>query len=130
MTDETGAKLSLKEASELIGIPKPTLSRHRKQGRFSAEMIDRVYYVEPAELARAYPKEWRLSQSDASKRDEVTSSETPSDTEKDSKIASLTALLEAKDEHLSDLREQLRLANNRLEDHTPKRRGLFARIFS
>jgi hypothetical protein len=129
MVLDTGAALSLTDAAELIGIPKPTLSRHRKQGRFSAEMINRMYFVEPVELARAYPKEWRLRQSDTSDRTPLISGETPSDAQKDSQIAALKALLEAKDAHLEDLRDQLRLVNARLNDHTPQRPGLIARIF-
>lgn len=125
MGDNTGGKLSLTEAAELIGVPKPTLSRHRKQGKFSAEKIGNAYHVERAELARAYSDKWKASQSDVSKSPQVISDDT---TEKDNKIAALEALLEAKDENLKDLRDQLRSVNARLEDHT-KKGGWFARLF-
>lgn len=125
MSGDEVKKLSLTEASKLIGIPKPTLSRHRKQGKFSSEKIDNVFYVERSELARAYPEKWASSQRDASEPVRVVNDDT---VEKDNKIAALEALLEAKDENLNDLREQLRSVNARLEDHS-KKPGLFSKLF-
>ncbi len=125
MGDEMGGKLSLTEAADLLGIPKPTLSRHRKQGKFSAEKIGNAFHVEPSELARAYPNKWASSQLDKSDTPQMMSDDTA---EKDKEIAHLQALLEAKDENLKDLRDQLRSVNARLEDHT-KKGGWFARMF-
>jgi|TARA_R110002020_G_scaffold78771_4_gene197949 excisionase family DNA binding protein len=125
MGDDIGGKLSLTEAAELLEVPKPTISRHRKQGKFSAEKIGNAYYVEPSELARAYPDKWASSQRDKSEPHQMMSDDTA---EKDKEIAHLQALLEAKDENLKDLRDQLRSVNARLEDHT-KKGGWFSRLF-
>jgi len=126
MSDDMGGKLSLTEAADLLGIPKPTLSRHRKLGKFSSDKIGNAYYVEPSELARAYPDKWASSQRDKSESRQMINDDT---VEKDKEIGHLQALLEAKDENLKDLRDQLRAVNARLEDHT-KKGGWFARLFS
>lgn len=48
--------LSLKQAAELTGKSKSTLTRAIKDGRLSASRQgDGVYAIDPAELARAYP---------------------------------------------------------------------------
>lgn len=58
--------LTLRQAAELTGKSKSTLTRAIKSGRLSASRdAEGMYFIDPAELARAYPLERPDAQHDA-----------------------------------------------------------------
>ena len=74
MSDVTSGQLpyfTLGEAARQAGVSKPTLSKAISSGRLSAEkQPDGSYRIQPAELFRVYPPEYRGNRFDRSEVDE------------------------------------------------------------
>jgi excisionase family DNA binding protein len=49
------ALLTLGQASKMVGISKPTISKAISNGRISANKVDGVFQIEISELLRVYP---------------------------------------------------------------------------
>lgn len=97
--------LTLRQAAELTGKSKSTLTRAIKSGRFSASRnSEGMYVIDPAELARAYPF---LEKSDA-QRDTRHGAPRNSDTEPDD-----AAILRLRLSLLVDERSRERIVSER-----------------
>lgn len=113
--------LTLTEAAEEIGKSKSTLLRAIKAGRLSAQRNEHGdYRVDASELYRAYP-------SRSPQQDEPESATEPSlDSNYSDSMNRLLAMVNAKDNELSDIRDELEDAKERLEEHREAARALMS----
>lgn len=100
----TGMKLSLGQAAKEAGVSKATISRAVKQGKISAEKVGNQYEIDPAELFRVYPR--NVSET-AERNDAQPQPNAANDTE----IRMLREMLNAKDQHIDDLKSELQQAH-------------------
>lgn len=117
-------KLSLGQAAKEAGVSKATISRAVKTGKISADKVGNQYQIDPAELFRVYPP--NVSET-AKSNDAQPLSNAANDTE----IRMLREMLDAKNEHIEDLKSELQQAHKEkqalLAAPAPRRRifGLF-----
>ena len=111
---------SLGQAAKRLKLNKSTLSRHRREGRFSAEKDEHgSYIIEESELARAYPDQYASNDPEAAQSNDAEHQKTPSDT------AAELAKLRAENTLLWDERDDLR---RRLDQESEERRRLTAMV--
>ena len=114
---------SLGQAAKRLGIGKSTLSRHRQEGRFSAEKDDNgVYVIEESELARAYPDRYRQNDPQLSQKNNTGQIETHSPNYTESPD---TRIWRERSKILEDERDDLR---RRLDQESEERRRLTAML--
>lgn len=117
-------KLSLGQAAKEVGVSKATISRAVKQGKISAEKVGNQYEIDPAELFRVYPP-------NVSETAERNDAQPLHNDVNDIEIRMLREMLDAKNEHIEDLKSELLQAHKEkqslLAAPTPRRRflGLF-----
>jgi excisionase family DNA binding protein len=129
MSDVTSGQLpyfTLGEAARQARVSKPTLSKAISSGRLSAEkQPDGSYRIQPAELFRAYPPDWRGNRFD---RNDVDERETGSD----GRLAGgevvllrerLTLLTEERERERAQLTDQIQDLRRRLDAEMDARRA-------
>lgn len=109
-------RYTLGQAAKRLKMNKSTLSRHRREGRFSAEKDENgAYVIEESELARAYPEQYS---------DTVTATAQSNDAEHSATLLDNgpeLAALRAENALLRDERDDLR---RRLDAEADERRRL------
>jgi excisionase family DNA binding protein len=128
MSDVTSGQLpyfTLGEAARQAGVSKPTLSKAISSGRLSAEkQPDGSYRIQPAELFRVYPPEYRGNRFDRSEVDER-------ETGSDDRLAGgeivylrerLALLTEERERERAQLTDQIRDLRQRLDAELDARR--------
>lgn len=98
-------KLSLSQAAKEAGKSKSTISEAIKNKELSATKKGNRFEIDPAELFRVFPK------GGTDRTEPETEAEHPSNGAKDTEIRMLRELLDAKDNHISDLKDQLEKAH-------------------
>lgn len=125
--------VSQKKAAEILKISRPTLDRHRKQGRVSAEKENGVWKFDLAELARVYPDKKMNLDGDADEGALPDMHEVAPESEEGAganqdvlKILRehnefLQSQLEEKDRQMAEKDKQLNSINLQIEDQRSKR---------
>ena len=112
------SKLTLGQASKLVGKSKPTISNAVKNGKLSAEKVDGVFQIEKSELVRVWPEKAKAA--DAPKPE-------PKPTG-----GSAVAALEKKhlEERVAELEARLAKAEDKAETAEAREREANARVFA
>ena len=112
------SKLTLGQASKLVGKSKPTISNAIKNGKLSADKVDGVFQIEKSELVRVYPEKTKAA--DAPKPAPKTTG------------GSAVAALEKKhlEEKVAELEARLAKAEDKAETAETREREANARVFA
>jgi hypothetical protein len=116
------SKLTLGQASKLVGKSKPTISKAVKDGKLSGEKVDGVFQIEKSELVRVYGEVKKIT----TVNDMLTAAKTlPTST-------SAVAELEKKhlEEKVADLEARLAKAEDKAETSEVREREANARVFA
>ena len=116
-------KHTLGQAAKRLEMSKSTLSRHRREGRFSAEKDKNgAYIIEDSELARAYPDQYSRNVAKQSQSNSMGQEKTGS---WDNNPSSEVQRWKERAELLENERDDLR---RRLDDESEERRKLTAML--
>ena len=112
------SKLTLGQASKLVGKSKPTISNAIKNGKLSAEKVDGVFQIEKSELVRVWPEKSKAA--DAPKPEPKATG------------VSAVAALEKKhlEEKVAELEARLAKAEDKAETAETREREANARVFA
>ena len=112
------SKLTLGQASKLVGKSKPTISNAIKNGKLSADKVDGVFQIEKSELVRVWPEKSKTA--DAPKPEPKTTG------------GSAVAALEKKhlEEKVAELEARLAKAEDKAETAETREREANARVFA
>ena len=111
-------KLSLGQAASEASVSKSTIHRAIKSGKISAEKDGNQYRIDPAELFRVFPK-------NVPENSKSNDTKHFGETAKDTEIRMLREILEAKDQHIADLKSEL----DRRPLLTDQRQSFWKKIF-
>jgi hypothetical protein len=106
------SKMSMKQAAKIFMVSRPTLAKHREQGKISGEKIGDTWQFDVSELARVYRR--RGDKPAPSEHVDLPPTGTPAAPDLEAEIRVLRAQLEAEkqareltERHLDDLRRLL-----------------------
>lgn len=115
------SKLTLGQASKLVGKSKPTISKAVKDGKLSGQKVDGVFQIEKSELTRVYGEVKKITTVDDMKAAAKAVSAT-----------SAVAALEKKhlEEKVADLEARLAKTEDKLDETETRERAANARVFA
>ena len=115
------SKLTLGQASKLVGKSKPTISKAVKDGKLSGEKVDGVFQIEKSELVRVYGEVKKIT----TVNDMITAAKA---------IPATSAVAELEKKHLeekvADLEARLAKAEDKAETSEVREREANARVFA
>jgi hypothetical protein len=125
------SKVSMAEAAKLFEVSRPTLAKHRKEGKISADHVfvngAKVWQFDMAELKRVYPRRGTPDTPPLHAGFSAPAPETASDLQAEirllqAKLDAAERLLEERQQHLDDLRRLLPAPEAKDEGQTAKRK--------
>lgn len=125
------SKVSMAKAAKMFEVSRPTLAKHREQGKISGEKLGDAWQFDIAELARVYPRRGASAETpEPSLHADLAEDDRGVAADLQAEIRVLQAKLEAAERvaeergrHLDDLRRALSKP-----DQTPPK-GLWRRLF-
>lgn len=120
--------ITLREASEKVGVTRQTLMKAIKTGRVSAEKADNgEWRIEPVELFRVWPPVNEVQQP---LQDGLTSSDTPGLQAENRLLREQVAELREERNAWREQAQRLALTDQRAAPQPPPQRGFWSRLFS
>lgn len=120
--------ITLREASEKVGVTRQTLMKAIKTGRVSAEKADNgEWRIEPVELFRVWPPVNEVQQP---LQDGLTSSDTPSLQAENRLLREQVAELREERNAWREQAQRLALTDQRAHPKPNPQRGFWSRLFS
>lgn len=114
------SKISMKAAAKMFVVSRPTLAKHREEGKISGEKVGDAWQFDVSELARVYQRRGQPPAPD--RHADLTQPTTPPAPDLHGEIKVLQAKLEAEKEarallerHIEDLRKLLPSPGDRPE---------------
>jgi hypothetical protein len=117
------SKLTLGQASKLVGKSKPTISKAVKDGKLSGQKVDGVFQIEKSELVRVYGEV---------KIKKINTVEDMLTAAKSTPASNAVAEIEKKhlEEKVADLEARLAKAEDKVETAETREREANARVFA
>lgn len=127
------SKISMAKAAKMFEVSRPTLAKHREQGKISGQKIDDAWQFDIAELARVYPRRGAepatplpILHADFAEVDRNTAGGFQAEIRVlQAKLEAAEKLAEERGRHLNDLRRLL----PGTDDRPTPRRGLWNRLW-
>ena len=118
------SKLTLGEASKLVGKSKPTISKAVKDGKISGQKVNGVFQIEKSELIRVYGEVKKIKTVDDMLFSVAKAKGSPA--------SNAVAELEKKhlEEKVADLEARLAKAEDKVETSEQREREANARVFA
>lgn len=131
------SKVSMAKAAKMFEVSRPTLAKHREQGKISGEKSDDTWQFDIAELARVYPRRGAIAETpapslhaDLAEDDRGVAADLQAEIRVlQAKLEALERLADERGKHLDDLRRLIPKREEQVPAPVEAYRGLWSRLF-